>query len=84
MSKLHLIENLAVSDSGFLFLHTTGETFTLNKTGSEIVRMLRSRKSKEEILKFFTENYIVDTNTIEKDFEELVAQLKFYSLVTEK
>ena len=55
MSNFIIPENIAISESGFLFLAGTGETFTLNQIGKEIFNLIRSKSSEGEII-----NSIVD------------------------
>ncbi len=74
-------ESLAVSDSGFLFLASTGETFTLNAIGREMFRMLRSGDSLEAIQKAVLEEYDVDLPTLERDIQDFINQLTTFKLV---
>ncbi|MBP7281650.1 MAG: HPr-rel-A system PqqD family peptide chaperone [Leptospiraceae bacterium] len=72
---LDALKNLAVSDTGFVFDPTTGNTYTLNETALTIVRLLKQDKTKEEILQSIISEYEVDTDEIERDFSDLVIQL---------
>ncbi len=83
MSEYEISNNLAISDSGFLFSASTGESFTLNAIGNEILSMLHQKKNKDEILQTMIENYDVDNVTLEKDFEDFITQLKNYQLIKE-
>ena len=83
MSKYSILENLAVSDSGFLFLTTTGETFTLNEQGREIFKLLQQKYTQEEISDKLLEEYDIDKSTFSRDFEDFFAQLKNYGLIKE-
>ncbi|MHC1736492.1 MAG: PqqD family protein [Ignavibacteriaceae bacterium] len=81
MKKYHIPEYIAMSDTGFLFLPSTGETFTLNQIGKEIFKMIQSGENDETIFERITIEYDVDKNIIEKDFSDFVMQLKSYSLI---
>ncbi len=83
MSAYIIPANLAVSETGFLFVPGTGETFTMNESGRRILKELQNRKTTEEILNIFLEEYDVDKITIEKDIIEFVNQLKTHKLVQE-
>jgi hypothetical protein len=83
MTKFLVPSNLAVSDSGFLFMPSTGETFTLNMPGREIFRMIQSGKEQDELISFITEDYDVDSVSAEKDLNDFIAQLKNYNLIKE-
>lgn len=81
MKKYHIPEYIAMSDTGFLFLPSTGETFTLNQIGKEIFKMIQAGENDETIFERITTEYDVDQNILEKDFSDFVMQLKSYSLI---
>ncbi|HRI47884.1 MAG: PqqD family protein [Ignavibacteriaceae bacterium] len=83
MNIFSIPANVAVSDTGFVFLPTTGETFTLNEIGKEILRMLQQNKNLDEITEIILENYDIDRMSLEKDINDFLAQLKNYSLLVE-
>jgi hypothetical protein len=74
-------ESLAVSESGFLFLGSTGETFTLNAIGKEIFTMLKEGKSGSVIKEAIHSEYDVDEKTLERDVDDFLNQLKSFKLV---
>jgi hypothetical protein len=70
-------KNIAISDSGFVFNPSSGESFSTNQTGTEILNMIKEGKSDEEIREFFLDKYDTDANTFDKDlqdFKEMMAQ----------
>lgn len=83
MNKYLIPSNLAVSDSGFLFMPSTGETFTLNQPGREIFKMIQSGKEFEEVLEFISGEYDIDGVSAEKDLTDFLGQLKNYNLIKE-
>ena len=50
--KIH--SNLAVSDSGFIFNPSNGDSFSTNLVGAELIRLLKEGKSLTEIKKEIT------------------------------
>ena len=54
---MKLKRNIAVSESGFLFDPTSGESYSLNEQGLEILNLLKERKSDPEITAYMTETY---------------------------
>ena len=76
-------ENIAISESGFLFLAGTGETFTLNQIGKEIFNLIRSKSSEKEIINSIVNDYDIDKATAHKDFADFISQLKHYSILKE-
>ncbi len=81
MTKFEIPGNVAISDSGFLFMPTTGETFTMNEMGIFIFKQLQQKYSREEIFEKLSAEFEIDQTTLEKDFEDFIAQLKNYSLI---
>ncbi len=69
------LKNLALSDTGFVFDPTTGNTYTLNETGLAIVRLLKIDKTKEEIIQSIIAEYEVDADEIERDYSDMIIQL---------
>ncbi len=76
-------ENIAISDSGFIFLPSTGETFTLNELGKQIFKLLQAKKTIEEISSEILKEYDIDTLTLERDIEDFILRLKSLNLVTQ-
>jgi hypothetical protein len=74
--------NLAVSDSGFIFNPSNGDSFSTNTVGADIVRLLKAGNSFESIKKEIVDKYEVDDILFEKDFHDFVSQLQDYYLVS--
>ena len=73
--------NLAVSETGFLFNPGTGESFTVNPIGGEIIEMLRKGTGQEELIDNITKSYQIDRNAFEKDLQDFLGLLKTYALI---
>lgn len=76
--------NIAISDTGFVFDPSTGESFTFNPTGLEIFRHLKNEKSMEEITEIMTDKYDVDENSFERYYFDFVSMLKQYQLIEDE
>ena len=76
--------NIAVSNSGFIFNPDTGESFTVNPIGASIINMLKNDKTNDEITSALLDQYKVEPNTLEKDFEDFVGILRNYSLIEDE
>ncbi len=83
MSTYKAAENLAISETGFLFLPGTGETYTSNEIGKTIIQCLQKGESHEEIIEKITNEYDVEPNTFEKDLADFINQLTQFNLVSE-
>lgn len=75
------LKMLALNDSGFIFDPTTGQSFTTNETGLDIIRLMREGRSKAEIFSFLEEAYDAPKDLIYKDAMQFLSQLKTYRLV---
>lgn len=76
--------NIAVSASGLVFNPDTGESFTVNPMGAEIINYLKEGKEQETIESKVLEKYNVERSSFEKDFEDFTALLRIYSLVEDE
>jgi len=78
---MNINKNIAVSDSGFVFNPTTGESYSVNPIGVEIIEMLKQEKSIDEINQVLISRYNADIVTIDKDVSDFIILLKLYSLI---
>lgn len=76
-----LRKNIAVSENGFVFDPSTGDSFTLNNTALEIVELIKSGKSHNEVVTFLLEKYDADKPLIERYLVEFFEEMKTYSLI---
>ncbi len=76
--------NLAVNETGFLFNPSTGDSFSLNPTGQEILTLFKQGKSDEEVIEHMTQEYMIDKNTVEKDLYDFKIMLSNYKLGEEQ
>ena len=74
-------KNIATSEEGFLFNPTTGDSFSTNGIGAEIIMMMKKDISSNELIDIICEKYDVDKALFERDFEEFTLQLKDYSIL---
>lgn len=73
--------NLAISENGFVFNPTTGDSFSVNELGTLIINEVKSGKSKNEIIETIFQEFDVEKSTIEKDFNEYLNVLSNHQLV---
>jgi hypothetical protein len=76
-------KNVAISESGFIFNPTTGDSFSTNPIGLEIIRMLKDEKGKDDIRKAILIKYNADESTFEKDYYDFVMMLQNNQVVDE-
>jgi hypothetical protein len=76
-------QEVKISDNGFVFNSKTGDSFSLNPTGLELIRMIGSEQDIDKIKETFTTKYDVDELTFEKDFYEFCSLLKHFQITIE-
>ena len=69
-------KNIALSDTGFVFNPATGDSFSVNPIGLEILKKLKENAGEEEIKKHLLASYNTDTDTIEKDYYDFVKMIE--------
>ncbi len=79
---MKLIKEIKISDNGFVFNSNTGDSFSLNTTGLELIQLISQGKELEEIKEDFTGRFDVDELTFEKDFYEFCSLLKHHQLIS--
>lgn len=78
---MQISEEIKISDNGFVFNSRTGESFSLNPMGLEMIKMIADNNDFDEIRKSILGKYDVDDLTFEKDFYEFCAMLKHHQLM---
>ena len=75
--------NIAVSETGFLFDPTSGESYSINPVGQEILQQLKQGKSPEEISAAMTDQYEIDVASFEKYYYDFMGMLRQFQLIEE-
>jgi len=78
---ISLKKNIAVSESGFVFNPTTGDSFSLNGVGTDILKLMKEGKSESEIKTTVRTWYDIDEDTLEKDYYDFLKMLGQYKLL---
>ena len=73
--------NLALSESGFLFHASTGDSYSVNPTGLHIIQLIRQGKRQSEILRSLTEEYQVGEERAEEDLHDFLQYLRQLKLL---
>jgi hypothetical protein len=77
-------ENIALSENGFVFNPSTGDSFTMNNTGKEVIMMIKEGKDLKMITEIMAEKYDVDLNTLERYLADFLNDLNVYNLLEEE
>ena len=71
-----MYKNLALSENGFLFDSRTGNTFSLNSTGTFLLQELIRGSHPDELVERVTEKFDVSDNEASRDVEQFLFRLK--------
>ena len=81
---MQIKKNIAVSETGFVFNPTTGDSYSINLVGREILGYLREDKSPDEITSLMTSAYDIDPASFEKYFYDFLSMLRQFELLDEE
>ena len=79
---MNVNKNLAISENGFVFNASTGDSFSINETGSFIINLLKEGKSKSEIIEKIQSEFNAEKSNIEKDLSEFIKALQNHQLLS--
>ena len=74
-------ENIAVSETGFLFDPNSGESFSLNSSGKEILKLLSEGNLLLDIEKSILEKYDVDAATYNRYIDDFAHTLRRFNII---
>ena len=78
---MKLKKNVATSEAGFVFNPGTGDSFSVNQTGAEIISLFKDNRSPEEVIQIISSKFDVEQIQIEKDLDDFVSQLYIFNLL---
>lgn len=78
---MKLKSNIATSEAGFLFNPATGDSFAANPLAADILARIRAGQDVAAIKADILEHYDVAPSQLEKDWDDLLAQLRDFNLL---
>jgi hypothetical protein len=78
---IRLKKNVAISEDGLVFNPVTGESFSVNPIGGEMLGMIKGGKDPKEISSSILKRYNTDESTFEKDFSDFLEILTHHNLL---
>jgi hypothetical protein len=78
---MKLKKNIATSEAGFIFNPGTGDSFSVNTIGADILSLFKENKSLQDVIESISLRYEVEKTQLEKDLEDFVSQLHGYNLL---
>lgn len=80
---MQIKRNIAVSETGFVFDPTSGESYSINREGQEIIAMMKEGNSLEQISEKMCGEYEIDPASFEKYYYDFIGMLSQFRLVEE-
>lgn len=78
---MKLKNNIAVSESGFMFDPSSGESFSLNGTGREILKLLTEGNSTDQMRETILAKYDVTEMVFNRYLEDFTQMLYHFNLL---
>lgn len=68
--------HIALSETGFLFHASTGDSYSVNTVGQNILQWIKTGKTRGEMLHQLLETYDVDPDRAEEDLDDFLQFLQ--------
>ncbi|WP_320053060.1 PqqD family protein [uncultured Acetobacteroides sp.] len=68
--------SVVINDTGFVFNPETGDSFSVNTLGLELIRQLEEERDVETLRKFLSRKFTVSMATLRKDLDDFLRMLK--------
>ena len=72
---MRLKKNIATSEAGFIFNPGTGDSYSSNPNGSDILSHLKEDIDRKEMIDLICSKYDVERIQFEKDIDDFISQL---------
>ena len=76
------IEQLVLDENNVAFHPMFGNSYKLNEIGSQIINLLKQKKTKDEIVEILHDKYDVDKDTLFIDINDFISKMKIYGLLS--
>lgn len=80
---MKLRKNIAISETGFVFDPNSGESYSINPIGAEIIALLKQEKQFEELQSTMLNKYDIDAASFERYYYDFLNMLEQYDLAEE-
>jgi hypothetical protein len=78
---MNVVDQLVLDENNIAFYPMMGNSYQLNDIAKDIIRMLKSHKSKDEIIQELSQNYDVSYDELFIDVSDFMTKLKIYGLL---
>ena len=69
-------KKIAISESGFVFNPTTGDSYSLNPIAAEILDMMKKDMNVDKITEVLLEKYEVTSSVLHRSIDDFIDTLK--------
>ncbi len=76
--------HIALSESGFLFHASTGDSYSVNEVGQRIIQLIREKKNIEAIKAELLEEFEAEAEQVEEDIVDYLQFLKQLKIVIDE
>ena len=77
---MKLRKNIAISESGFVFDPNSGDSFSINPIGAEIINLLKQEKPYDELQAIMLDKYDADAASFERYYYDFISMLEQFGL----
>jgi PqqD family protein of HPr-rel-A system len=77
------LQSLNVTEDGFVFNPSTGESYTLNPCARLVLQRIQKDESYQQLSQFLSDEFGICQNTAERDISDFFQQLKSLGLTGE-
>jgi len=77
---MEISKTISISKSGFVFDSKTGESYSLNGIGKEIMELIVEGRSGEEIKEYITTKYDVSEEIFSRHLDDYLQMLSHYNI----
>ncbi len=81
MTDSSLLNSLAINPEGFIFSPQTGESFTANQTGIDILLALQKGETAEDIVVMMAKKYEASKEDITNDVRDFIDHLRALKII---
>lgn len=74
-------DNIAISSNGFIFDSGTGESYSVNPSGADILGWIKELKDEQAVKQKMIEKYNADELIIERDLNDFLSVLKKFGFI---
>jgi hypothetical protein len=80
---MRLKKNIAISESGYLFNPSTGDSYSVNQMAFKILEWLKAEKTAHEMKANIIKEYEVGDLQLTEDLDDFIGHLKQIGLIDE-